>query len=61
MNFLLILWIFNSQNCRTVETLLVGVYNLELVDKSGEPKAVSFRLPSLAMMSIYHEVLMFFI
>ncbi|XP_031778561.1 hyccin isoform X1 [Nasonia vitripennis] len=43
------------KNCRTVETLLVGVYNLELVDKNGEPKAVSFRLPSLAMMSIYHE------
>ncbi|XP_058799195.1 hyccin [Phymastichus coffea] len=43
------------KNCRTVETLLVGVYNLELVDKDGEPKAVSFRLPSLAMMSIYHE------
>ncbi|XP_023247361.1 hyccin-like [Copidosoma floridanum] len=43
------------QNCRTIETLLLGVYNLELVDKDGQPKAVSFRLPSLAMMSIYHE------
>ncbi|KAL7293003.1 hyccin isoform X1 [Trichogramma pretiosum] len=43
------------KNCRTVETLLLGIYNLELVDKNGEPKAVTFRLPSLAMMSIYHE------
>ncbi|XP_011505969.1 PREDICTED: hyccin [Ceratosolen solmsi marchali] len=43
------------KNCRTVETLLVGVYNLELVDKDGKPKSISFRLPSLAMTSIYHE------
>lgn len=26
-----------------------------MVDELGRPKAVSFRLPSLAMMSIYHE------
>ncbi|XP_043678493.1 hyccin isoform X1 [Vespula pensylvanica] len=43
------------KNCRTVETLLIGLYNLEVVDKSGQQKAVSFRLPSLAMLSIYHE------
>ncbi|XP_011311971.1 hyccin [Fopius arisanus] len=43
------------KNCRSVETLLIGLYNLEVVDKSGEPKSVSFRLPSLAMLSIYHE------
>ncbi|XP_012273042.1 hyccin isoform X2 [Orussus abietinus] len=43
------------KNCRTVETLLIGLYNLEVVDKSGQPKVVSFRLPSLAMSSVYHE------
>ncbi|XP_063984492.1 hyccin isoform X2 [Diachasmimorpha longicaudata] len=43
------------KNCRSVETLLIGLYNLEVVDKNGEPKSVSFRLPSLAMLSIYHE------
>ncbi|XP_044017778.1 hyccin-like isoform X2 [Aphidius gifuensis] len=43
------------KNCRSVETLLIGLYNLEVVDKSGENKDISFRLPSLAMLSIYHE------
>ncbi|XP_051155963.1 hyccin [Leptopilina boulardi] len=43
------------KNCRTVETLLIGLYNLEVVDMNGQPKVVSFRLPSLAMLSIYHE------
>ncbi|XP_015595659.1 hyccin isoform X1 [Cephus cinctus] len=43
------------KGCRTVETLLIGLYNLEVVDKSGNPTSVSFRLPSLAMPSIYHE------
>ncbi|XP_053994501.1 hyccin isoform X2 [Hylaeus volcanicus] len=44
------------KNCRSVETLLIGLYNLEIVDKSGQQKAISFRLPSLAMLSIFHEV-----
>ncbi|KZC04780.1 Hyccin [Dufourea novaeangliae] len=43
------------KNCRSVETLLIGLYNLEIVDKSGQQKAISFRVPSLAMLSIYHE------
>lgn len=43
------------QSCRAIETLLIGIYNLEVIDKNGQPKTVSFRLPSLAMMSIYHE------
>ncbi|XP_053994505.1 hyccin isoform X5 [Hylaeus anthracinus] len=43
------------KNCRSVETLLIGLYNLEIVDKSGQQKAISFRLPSLAMLSIFHE------
>lgn len=33
-----------------------GLYNFEVVDESGKPKVVSFRLPSLAQASIYHEV-----
>ncbi|XP_076169820.1 PI4KA lipid kinase complex subunit hyccin isoform X2 [Ptiloglossa arizonensis] len=43
------------KNCRSVETLLIGLYNLEIVDKSGQQKSISFRLPSLAMLSIFHE------
>ncbi|XP_076225485.1 PI4KA lipid kinase complex subunit hyccin isoform X1 [Nomia melanderi] len=43
------------KNCRSVETLLIGLYNLEIVDKSGQQKAISFRVPSLAMLSIFHE------
>ncbi|CAD6230882.1 GSCOCG00006865001-RA-CDS, partial [Cotesia congregata] len=42
-------------NCRSVETLLIGLYNLEVVSETGDSKTVSFRLPSLAMLSIYHE------
>lgn len=38
-----------------METLLIGIYNLEVVDESGQPVIVSFRLPSLAQASIYHE------
>lgn len=45
----------DKKSCRSVETLLVGLYNLEVVDENGQPKVVSFRLPSLAQASIYHE------
>ena len=38
-----------------METLLIGVFNLEVVDEKGEPVVISFRLPSLAQASIYHE------
>lgn len=40
-----------------METLLIGIYNLEVVDESGQPKVVSFRLPSLAQSSVYHETM----
>nr|CAD7462886.1 unnamed protein product [Timema tahoe] len=46
---------FCSDSCRSVETLLIGLYNLEVVNENGQPKVVSFRLPSLAQASIYHE------
>ncbi|XP_037869466.1 hyccin [Bombyx mori] len=42
---------------RCIETLLIGIYNFEVVDENGKPKVVSFRLPSLAQSSIYHEPL----
>ncbi|XP_047112382.1 hyccin isoform X2 [Schistocerca piceifrons] len=45
----------DKKSCRSVETLLLGLYNLEVVDESGQPKIISFRLPSLAQGSIYHE------
>ncbi|KAI5633094.1 hyccin domain-containing protein [Phthorimaea operculella] len=45
----------NKKTYRCVETLLIGIYNCEVVDEAGKPKTVSFRLPSLAQASIYHE------
>ncbi|XP_038215219.1 hyccin [Zerene cesonia] len=47
----------NSKSIRPIETLLIGLYNFEVVDENGKPKVVSFRLPSLAQNSIYHEPL----
>ncbi|XP_074051559.1 hyccin isoform X1 [Macrotis lagotis] len=38
-----------------VEALLLGVYNLEIVDNQGHNKVLSFTLPSLSKPSIYHE------
>lgn len=37
-------------------SFILGLYNFEVVDENGKPKVVSFRLPSLAQASIYHEV-----
>ncbi|KAJ0180517.1 hypothetical protein K1T71_003921 [Dendrolimus kikuchii] len=47
----------NKKMYRCIETLLIGLYNFEVVDETGKPKVVSFRLPSLAQSSIYHEPL----
>lgn len=47
----------NKKTYRCIETLLIGLYNFEVVDEAGKPKVVSFRLPSLAQSSIYHEPL----
>ncbi|XP_056656484.1 hyccin isoform X3 [Monodelphis domestica] len=38
-----------------IEALLLGVYNLEIVDKEGRNKVLSFTIPSLSKPSIYHE------
>lgn len=47
----------DRQLYRSVETLLIGIYNLEIIDKSGQAKVFSFRIPSIAQASIYHEVI----
>uniref|UniRef100_A0A672K8K7 Hyccin PI4KA lipid kinase complex subunit 2 n=1 Tax=Sinocyclocheilus grahami TaxID=75366 RepID=A0A672K8K7_SINGR len=38
-----------------VEALLLGIYNLEIVDSKGNGKLLSFTIPSLSKPSIYHE------
>ncbi|CAB0012474.1 unnamed protein product [Nesidiocoris tenuis] len=44
-----------KKTCRGIEALLVGLYNLEAVDESCQAQNISFRLPSLAQASLYHE------
>ncbi|XP_026478712.1 hyccin [Ctenocephalides felis] len=43
------------EKCYCIETFLISVYNLEIVDENGQPKTISFRMPFLAQHSIYHE------
>ncbi|XP_061738774.1 hyccin isoform X2 [Nerophis ophidion] len=38
-----------------IEALLLGIYNLEIVDKDGQSKVLSFTVPSLSTPSVYHE------
>ncbi|CAL9691363.1 unnamed protein product [Knipowitschia caucasica] len=38
-----------------IEALLLGIYNLEIVDKDGQSKLLSFTVPSLSKPSLYHE------
>ncbi|XP_055917942.1 hyccin isoform X2 [Eupeodes corollae] len=45
----------DKKGCRSVETLLICIYNSEITAEDGTPKVVSFRLPLLAHASIYHE------
>ncbi|KAM5279898.1 hyccin 2 isoform 2-T2 [Ctenodactylus gundi] len=42
-----------SHGC--IEALLLGIYNLEIADKDGNNKVLSFTIPSLSKPSIYHE------
>ncbi|XP_061697180.1 hyccin 2-like isoform X1 [Syngnathoides biaculeatus] len=42
-----------SNGC--IEALLLGIYNLEIVDKDGNSRLLSFTIPSLSKPSIYHE------
>ncbi|XP_067299073.1 hyccin 2 isoform X2 [Pseudorasbora parva] len=53
-----LLWVYlrrgrHSRSC--IEALLLGIYNLEIVDKDGNSKLLSFMIPSLSKPSIYHE------
>ncbi|KAL2081308.1 hypothetical protein ACEWY4_023161 [Coilia grayii] len=43
----------HSNGC--IEALLLGIYNLEIVDKEGNSKLLSFTIPSLSKPSVYHE------
>ncbi|XP_026151297.1 protein FAM126B isoform X2 [Mastacembelus armatus] len=43
----------HSNGC--IEALLLGIYNLEIMDKDGNSKLLSFTIPSLSKPSIYHE------
>ncbi|XP_051871348.1 hyccin isoform X2 [Pristis pectinata] len=43
----------HSSGC--IEALLLGIYNLEIVDKDGSSKVQSFTVPSLSKPSVYHE------
>ncbi|XP_071451978.1 hyccin 2 [Hetaerina americana] len=45
----------DHKGVRDVETLLIALYNLEVLDENGKPKILHFRIPSLAQASIYHE------
>ncbi|XP_053328244.1 hyccin 2 [Spea bombifrons] len=42
-----------SNGC--IEALLLGIYNLEIADKDGNNKVLSFTIPSLSKPSVYHE------
>ncbi|XP_069504432.1 hyccin isoform X2 [Ambystoma mexicanum] len=43
------------QSSGCIEALLLGIYNLEIVDLHGQSKVLSFTIPSLAKPSVYHE------
>uniref|UniRef100_A0AAR2IKD1 Protein FAM126B n=1 Tax=Pygocentrus nattereri TaxID=42514 RepID=A0AAR2IKD1_PYGNA len=45
----------NRQSNGCIEALLLGIYNLEIVDKEGNSKLLSFTIPSLSKPSVYHE------
>uniref|UniRef100_A0A3B1IH52 Hyccin PI4KA lipid kinase complex subunit 1 n=1 Tax=Astyanax mexicanus TaxID=7994 RepID=A0A3B1IH52_ASTMX len=38
-----------------IEALLLGIYNLEIVDKDGQSRILTFTVPSLSKPSVYHE------
>ncbi|KAF0310021.1 Hyccin [Amphibalanus amphitrite] len=44
----------NQKTSKPTETLLLGMYNLEVVDERGQPRVVSFRMPTLIKQSVYH-------
>uniref|UniRef100_A0A1B0CU24 Uncharacterized protein n=1 Tax=Lutzomyia longipalpis TaxID=7200 RepID=A0A1B0CU24_LUTLO len=45
----------DKKSCRSIEMLLIVIYNIEISNEDGQPRVVSFRMPVLAQASIYHE------
>ncbi|XP_053348020.1 hyccin [Clarias gariepinus] len=45
----------NPHHSGCIEALLLGIYNLEIVNKDGQSKVLSFTVPSLSKPSVYHE------
>lgn len=45
----------DKKSSRSVETLLICIYNAEVSTEDGSPRVVSFRMPILAQASVYHE------
>lgn len=45
----------DKKSCRSVETLLILMYNVEVSNDDGHEKKVAFRMPVLAQASVYHE------
>lgn len=45
----------SDKSYSAVQTLLVSLYNLEVIDSKGQPRSLSFRIPSVAQSSIYHD------
>lgn len=43
------------KNARSIETLLLSIYNCEIMTEDGQPRTMSFQVPVLAKPSIYHE------
>ncbi|KAM7097006.1 hyccin 2 isoform X3 [Mycteria americana] len=57
-----VIWVYlrltasrDRQSNGCIEALLLGIYNLEIADKDGNNKVLSFTIPSLSKPSIYHE------
>ncbi|KAL1450452.1 hypothetical protein WDU94_002818 [Cyamophila willieti] len=44
-----------KKHARSLEALIVMMYNYQVTDEGNNPKVLSFRLPSLAQPSVYHE------
>lgn len=45
----------SDKSYSAVQTLLVSLYNLEVIDSKGQPRSLSFRIPSIAQSSIFHD------
>ncbi|XP_071941901.1 hyccin-like [Antedon mediterranea] len=43
------------KNSGRIETLLLGIYNMEVVNNSGDARVYSYTIPTLSKPSVYHE------